>query len=75
MPAPTGFTFRELKDGSVIILHQDRVATTLRKREAVDFLDEVSSTDASAIQELMARLTGNYKHGNEGQAKGHFRNR
>jgi hypothetical protein len=75
MPSPTGFSFRELKDGSVIILHQGRVATTLRKRDAVDFLDEVSSSDTSATQELMARLTGNYKHGNENQAKAHFRNR
>ena len=51
------------------------MAATLRKREAVDFLGEVTSIDAAYAQELMARLTGNYKRGNEGRAADHFRNR
>ena len=75
MPAPTGFTYREHKDGSISITHQGRLAATLRKREAVDFLGEVTSIDAADAQELMARLTGNYKRGNEGRAADHFRNR
>jgi len=31
--------------------------------------------DTGDPQELMARLTGNYKHGNERMAKHHARNR
>lgn len=74
MPAPTGFTYGEHKNGTVQIRHQTRLAATLRKRAAADFLDEIDSADGAAAQELMARLTGHYKHGNEGQAKAHFRN-
>lgn len=72
MPAPGGFTYRENTDGSVVVLHHGRVATTLRGARAAQFLDEVESGDA---QLLMARLTGNYRHGNERTAKNHPRNR
>jgi hypothetical protein len=44
----------------------------LRGRRAQEFLDNVVSGDP---QELMARVTGNYKHGNERQARIHPRNR
>ncbi|MEO7269847.1 MAG: hypothetical protein ABIW49_11640 [Knoellia sp.] len=44
----------------------------LRGRKAADFLEDVEAGDD---QELMARVTGNYKHGNERTAKNHPRNR
>ena len=46
----------------MLITHHGRPATTLRGRRAADFLQDVESGDP---QELMARLTGNYKRGNE----------
>lgn len=48
------------------------MATILRGDRAADFLTLIASTDD---QELMARLTGNYKHGNERVASNHARNR
>lgn len=70
-----GFTYRTRKNGDVEIVHHGRLATTLRGRDAVDFLQDVEdSTDVDA-QQLMARLTGNYKRGNERTAKNHPRNR
>jgi hypothetical protein len=72
VPAPDGFTYEENSDGSVVVRHHGRVATTLRGARAADFLAEVGSGDA---QLLMARLTGNYRHGNERTAKNHPRNR
>jgi hypothetical protein len=62
VPRPSGFTFEERSNGEVVIRHHGRVATILRGRKAALFLDEATTRD---VQERMARLTGNYKHGNE----------
>jgi len=70
-----GFTHRARKNGDVEILHHGRLATTLRAREAADFLAEIEGCSRADAQQLMARLTGNYKRGNERLAAGHPRNR
>lgn len=71
MPAPHGFDY-VLRGDDVVIRHHGQVATTLRGARARTFLDEVSDQDP---QELMARVTGNYRRGNERQARNHPRNR
>ena len=71
MASPEGFTFVRHKNGDVVIRHRGRVATVLRGRAAIDFLAEAV---AGGDQELMARTTGNYKHGNERDASQHPRN-
>jgi hypothetical protein len=70
-----GFTYRRRKSGVVELLHHGRLASTLRGAAAQDFMAEVESSDPSAAQQLMARLTGNYKRGNERLAGNHARNR
>jgi hypothetical protein len=67
---PSGFEFG-VTGGEVVITHHGRRATTLRGAAAARFLADVEVGDA---QELMARATGNYKHGNERQARHHPRN-
>ncbi|MGB7859787.1 MAG: hypothetical protein WBM90_04765 [Acidimicrobiia bacterium] len=62
MGKASGFEFRLRKSGDVVITHNGTTATTLRGARAERFLVDVASKDA---QELMARLTGNYKRGNE----------
>ncbi|MEP6798145.1 MAG: hypothetical protein ABI890_08360 [Lapillicoccus sp.] len=74
MGTPSGFDWQE-HGGEVRITHHGRLATTLRGPPAADFLHEVERTDARAQQELMARVTGNYEHGNERAARSHPRNR
>jgi len=69
---PDGFTYDVRRSGEVVITHQGRPAGTLRGAAAARFLIDVQEDDP---QELMARLTGNYKHGNERLAKAHPRNR
>lgn len=69
-----GFTYRTLKNGDVQVLHRGRLATTLRGAKAHDFIDEVEECDFSEGQQIMARLTGNYKRGNERSARNHPRN-
>ncbi|MBK8254897.1 MAG: hypothetical protein IPK82_19835 [Polyangiaceae bacterium] len=75
-PSPNlGFTYRTRRGGTVEVVHNGRLAATLRGSDAVDFLAEVESCDNAAAQQLMARLTGNYKRGNERLAGNHPRNR
>jgi hypothetical protein len=73
--ADLGFTYRERKGGIVEILHRGRVASTLGGADALDFLAEVQTIEPAIAQQLMARLTGNYKRGNERLASEHPRNR
>jgi hypothetical protein len=70
-----GFSWQQRREGEVRLLHHGRLAATLRDREAADFLAEVESGDERTAQQLMARLTGNYKRGNERLAAVHPRNR
>lgn len=68
---PRGFDYAVLGD-RVVITHRGRPAATLRHADAEKFLAEVAASDP---QQLMARLTGNYKRGNERAARQHARNR
>jgi hypothetical protein len=70
-----GFTYRIRKNGDVEILHHDRVASTLRGNDAEDFKQEAQDQASAEAQQLMARVTGNYRHGNERLASQHPRNR
>jgi hypothetical protein len=72
--ADLGFSWQTRKSGEVQILHRGKLAATLRGGMATDFMDIVDSGDADAAQQEAARLTGNYKRGNERLAKEHPRN-
>ncbi len=65
MAAPTGFAWSRTKDGCVRISHHGRVVTTLSGTHADRFLSKAEGATDDAAQQLMARATGNYKHGNE----------
>lgn len=73
--ADLGFTFRQSKNGRVVISHHGRQATTLRSDKASDFMGDMRTMDFSSQQQEIARITGNYRHGNERVAKQHPRNR
>jgi hypothetical protein len=70
-----GFTSRMRKNGDVEIFHHGRLASTLRGNEADDFKQEAQDESSDEAQQLMARVTGNYKHGNERKASQHPRNK
>jgi hypothetical protein len=70
-----GFRHRTAKGGEVFIHHRGRLATTLRAAAAEAFLTEIDGASFAEQQQLMARLTGNYRRGNERTAKNHPRNR
>jgi hypothetical protein len=68
---PEGFDYHVRADGSVLITHRGRTATTVRGARAAAFLAEAERDDP---QEVMARWTGNYRRGNERTARNHPRN-
>ena len=59
------FTWAATKDGLVRISWQGKVVTTLAGERATRFLDQVEHADEDAEQLLLARVTGNFKRGNE----------
>jgi hypothetical protein len=63
---------RDTNGGDVAISHFGKAATVLRGARAQQFLAGVEDGDP---QELMARATGNYKRGNEREARSQPRNR
>ncbi|MDO5736757.1 MAG: hypothetical protein Q4P15_09810 [Propionibacteriaceae bacterium] len=71
MPRPRGFNYTVQGD-EVIITHHGRRAGVLRGPASARFLADVERDDA---QLLMARITGQYRHGNERTARNHPRNR
>lgn len=62
MGKPDGFSFVRRKGGEIVVTHHGRQAAVLHGRQADKFIDRLDRDDP---QELMARVTGNYKRGNE----------
>ncbi len=59
------FTFREAKDGRVMLYWHDKHVKTLAGPEAQKFLKRIEGLEGKNAQLVMAKVTGNFKHGNE----------
>lgn len=59
------FTYRIIKDGKVMIFWHGRIVTTLASSRADRFRERVENLDHQGVQLLLARMTGNFKRGNE----------
>jgi hypothetical protein len=70
-----GFAFRIHKSGWVTITRDGRTVTVLRGAAARDFGARIPGLASAEQQAVMARLTGNYRRGNERVASAHDRNR
>lgn len=62
------FSYRTSKAGDVFVAHRGRDVTTLRGRAASRFLSRIARMDDAGTQGEMARVTGNFKRGNERRA-------
>jgi len=69
-----GFSFKLRKSSEVVITHRGRQATVLRGDAAHDFVQDMRDASVEDQQQEMARITGNYKRGNERLARNHPRN-
>ena len=70
MGSASGFEFT-VRGDDVVIQHHGITATVLRGARATEFLTQAQQGDP---QLLMARVTGNYRRGNERAARQHPRN-
>ena len=61
------FEYRARKDGRVVLSWYRRAVTTLAGKDAERFLARVAGLGDHEAQLLMARATGNFRHGNERQ--------
>ncbi len=61
------FSYRQGKDGKVVLFWEGKGVKTLKGRAAERFLSDVSDAGSSEAQLMMAKLTGNFKRGNERQ--------
>ncbi|MBE0670500.1 MAG: hypothetical protein IH588_07930 [Anaerolineales bacterium] len=59
------FTFRETKDGKVLIYWHGKQITVLKGKVASNFLQDILPADSIQAQLVMACITGHFKHGNE----------
>lgn len=65
-----GFTWRAVASGAVVVSRHGRPVTILRGAVARSFLAAAEGVEPSAIQQRLARLTGNYRRGNERATSG-----
>jgi hypothetical protein len=70
-----GFAYRIAKDGQVFVTWNGRQVTNLRGPDAKKFLARIEHANLAEAQQIMARVTGNFKRGNERTAGKHNRNR
>lgn len=63
-----GFSYSATRQGAVHISRRGREVTILRGDAAARFLARAEGATFEAIQQLCARVTGNYKRGNEPRA-------
>jgi len=59
------FAYRITKDKKVFISWHGRQVTALSGRKAEKFIADIAHTDGKTAQLIMAKVTGNFKHGNE----------
>jgi hypothetical protein len=64
------FSYSERKDGTVVISWHGKPVMTLKATQAQKFLRRVEGGDRREAQLAMAKITGNFKRGNERQGKG-----
>ena len=59
------FAYRVNKDGKVFITWHGKQVMILKEQNAKKFLAKVNGADQRQAQLVMAKITGNFKHGNE----------
>jgi hypothetical protein len=59
------FSYLTRADGTIVVRYRGAPVTLLRGRAADRFTTRLDGADAAAAQQLMARVTGNFKRGNE----------
>ena len=64
-----GFDYFITKDEKVFIEHYGKRVTILKGKQAQKFIASAEDASEAEIQLMLAKLTGNYKRGNEREGK------
>ncbi len=67
------FSWLTRADGTIVIRYHRAPVTILRGRAAEQFATRIALADDAAAQQLMARVTGNFRRGNERAGTRHGR--
>ena len=59
------FTYRVTKDNKVFISYEGKQVTILSGKKADEFIKKISNAEGKEAQLIMAKVTGNFKRGNE----------
>jgi len=68
------FEYKIGKDYKVMIYYSGKLLLTYTKKKAASFLKKISKLNVQDQQMMMAKITGNFKRGNEKQAGNTFKN-
>ncbi|MBM6616366.1 hypothetical protein [Bacillus suaedaesalsae] len=64
------FTYQVNKNNTIFIDYYGKQVKVLKGKEAVQFLKKIQNAqDEKALQLIMAKITGNFKRGNERNSK------
>lgn len=64
------FSYRVSKDNKVFLYWYDKQIMILKGKDSEKFLGRISAADTLEAQLIMAKITGNFKRGNEKLIKG-----
>lgn len=59
------FSYRVSKDNKVFIFWHEKQVMILKGKDSEKFLAKIEKADIIESQLIMAKVTGNFKHGNE----------
>jgi hypothetical protein len=59
------FSYKLTKANKTFIYYENRRIKILNEKETKNFISKISGKDDFQIQLVLAKMTGNFKHGNE----------
>ena len=59
------FSYQASKDGKVLLYYQGKLVRTLNGEKAARFVAQIEDAGDTEAQLIMAKVTGNFKRGNE----------
>lgn len=66
------FSYKVFKDNKIFIYWNDKQVSILKGLESERFLSKIQNADKKEAQLVMAKITGNFKHGNEKNNKNKY---
>ena len=59
------FSYKVSKDKKVFLYWHDKLVMILKEKDSKKFLERIENAELKEAQLIMAKITGNFKHGNE----------